>query len=182
MIAHGRRAKPATQETPFLRPRQCREDVHRERSERASPFAIAPTHGLKLREKQIGNTVFQIFDVGGQKSLRTHWGDHLDGASGIVWVIDSADSRRMYETGLELAVLLSDGRTKGVPILIMANKQDLATAMSPAEIAVELELDLIRDRNWHIQGCSAVERDESKNGIADGLNWMEQQTAAKPTK
>jgi ADP-ribosylation factor-like protein 3 len=97
-------------------------------------------------------------------------------------VIGIAARRRVYETGLEVAALLSDNRVKGVSILIMANKQNQITAMPPAEIAVELELSLIRDRDWHIQGCSAIERDESKNGLADGLKWMEQRVSAKPTK
>jgi small GTP-binding protein len=147
-----------------------------------SPYAIAPTRGFNLRERQIGDTLFQIFDLGGQKSLRVHWRDYLAGTKGIIWVIDSADPRRMYETGVELAVLLNDDRTKGIPLLIMANKQDLVNALSPDDITVELELNLIRNRNWHIQGCSAVERDRTKNGILDGLKWMEQQIIVKRRK
>ena len=40
----------------------------------------------------------------------------------------------MYETGLELAILLQDERLLNIPILIMANKQDLSTALSAAEV------------------------------------------------
>lgn len=40
----------------------------------------------------------------------------------------------MYETGLELAILLQDEKLMNVPILIMANKQDLSTALSAAEV------------------------------------------------
>jgi ADP-ribosylation factor-like protein 3 len=101
--------------------------------------------------------------------VRVHWSDHLSGTNGIVWVIDSADLRRLYETAVELTFLLNDDRIKGIPLLIMANRQDLVTALSPDDISVELELNLIRDRNWHILGCSAVERDRTKNWILDGL-------------
>jgi ADP-ribosylation factor-like protein 3 len=97
-------------------------------------------------------------------------------------VIDSADSRRIYETGVEFAVLLSDKRAKGVPILVLANKQGLVTALPPSDISVELELDSIRDRNWHIQGCSAIQRDTRKSGIEEGMKWMQEQVTAKPTK
>lgn len=40
----------------------------------------------------------------------------------------------MYETGLELAILLQDERLAYTPILIMANKQDLTEALSAAEV------------------------------------------------
>jgi small GTP-binding protein len=148
----------------------------------ASPYAVMPTRGFNLREKELGSTFFQIFDVGGQKSLRNHWSDYFTGADGIVWVVDSADHRRLYETGLELAALLSDNRTKGVPVLILANKQDLSTAMLPADIAIELELSNIRDRNWYIQGCSAIRRDPVKMGIENGIKWMITEIVPQPKK
>jgi ADP-ribosylation factor-like protein 3 len=147
-----------------------------------SPYAVRPTRSFQTREKELDGVFFEILDVGGQKPLRSHWGDHLVGVAGIVWVIDSADPRRMYETGLELASLLSDERTRGVPVLVLANKKDLATAMSAGDIAAELELSLIRDRPWQIQACSAIVRDAKQSGIEDGLRWMQQALSPKPMK
>lgn len=112
--------------------------------------------------------MFNVYDIGGQKSLRDHWGNHFAGTRGVVWVIDSADKRRMYETGLELATILQDERLAGVPILIFANKQDLGTAATAAEISAELELHSIRRHNWRIQDCSAV----NNTGIMEGMQWM----------
>ena len=40
--------------------------------------------------------------------------------------------------------------------MVYANKQDLFSAAPPSEIAECLELTNIRDRSWHIQGCSAM--------------------------
>lgn len=51
-----------------------------------------------------------------------------------VYVIDSADRRRMEETGVELASLLEEEKLAGVPVLIFANKQDLLNAMPPKEV------------------------------------------------
>jgi signal recognition particle receptor subunit beta len=51
-----------------------------------------------------------------------------------VYVIDCADPRRMDETSVELSGLLEEEQLKGVPILIFANKQDLANAMSPDQV------------------------------------------------
>ncbi|KAK8833821.1 ADP-ribosylation factor protein 3 [Tritrichomonas musculus] len=100
----------------------------------ASPYTVSPTRGLNTRQVEFDRFKFNIFDVGGQKSLRSHWGDYFNDVYGVVWVIDSADKRRMYETGLELAILLQDEKLMNVPILIMANKQDLSTALSAAEV------------------------------------------------
>jgi signal recognition particle receptor subunit beta len=85
-----------------------------------------------------------VFDVGGQKSLRDHWNEYLSNCSGVVWVIDSADRRRIYETGVELGLVLRSDRLKGVPILVLANKQDLATALPPDEVLCVVTPDLAR--------------------------------------
>ncbi len=40
----------------------------------------------------------------------------------------------MEETGVELQQLLDEERLGRVPLLIMANKQDLLNALTPAEV------------------------------------------------
>jgi signal recognition particle receptor subunit beta len=40
----------------------------------------------------------------------------------------------MDETSVELSQLLEEEKLKGVPVLIFANKQDLANAMSPDQV------------------------------------------------
>lgn len=56
----------------------------------------------------------------------------------------------------ELSELIDEENLKGVPVLIFANKQDLATASPASEIAEGLNLHTYRDREWQIQACSAV--------------------------
>ena len=114
------------------------------------------------------NVEFNIWDVGGQKALRAYWNNYYDKVNGIVWVIDSADSRRLEETGCELSALLQEEKLAGVPLLILANKQDLATALPPDEMTVTLGLHEIRNRNWQIQGCSAI----NKSGLQEALAWL----------
>lgn len=66
---------------------------------------------------------------------------------------------RLWETVLswqELAELTEDESLTGVPLLVFANKQDLVTAASAAEIAEGLNLHTYRDREWQIQACSAL--------------------------
>jgi len=70
--------------------------------------------------------------------------------------VDSADRKRVDETGFELNELLNDDKLLGVPVLVYANKQALALAAKASEIAQELNLHLIRDRPWQIQACSGI--------------------------
>lgn len=56
----------------------------------------------------------------------------------------------------ELSELIDEENLKGVPVLVFANKQDLAAASPASEIAEGLNLHTYRDRQWQIQACSAV--------------------------
>lgn len=62
--------------------------------------------------------------------------------------------------------MLEEEKLAGVPVMIFANKQDLFSASPASEIAECLELTNIRDRQWHIQGCSAL----SGEGVEVRLN------------
>ncbi len=66
---------------------------------------------------------------------------------------------------------MQDDKMKNVPVLVFANKQDLNNALSAGDIAVELDLNGIRDRPWQIQGCSAKEG----GGLQEGMEWVMKQ-------
>lgn len=55
-----------------------------------------------------------------------------------------------------LTELLEERMLANVPLLVFANKQDLATAVPVAELAEVLSLHTIQDRMWQVQACSAV--------------------------
>lgn len=47
-----------------------------------------------------------IWDVGGQKSLRSYWRNYFESTDGLVWVVDSADRLRLGDCRQELSALL----------------------------------------------------------------------------
>ena len=49
-------------------------------------------------------------------------------------MVDSSDGSRLDEAGLELSNLLEEEKLAGVPVLIYANKQDLAFAENAAVV------------------------------------------------
>ncbi len=75
-----------------------------------------------------------IWDVGGQKSLRSYWRNYFETTDGLIWVVDSADRRRLDDCRKELHQLLQEERLLGATLLVFANKQDLPGALSAEEI------------------------------------------------
>uniref|UniRef100_A0A8C2E2H4 ADP-ribosylation factor-like protein 3 n=1 Tax=Cyprinus carpio TaxID=7962 RepID=A0A8C2E2H4_CYPCA len=117
---------------------------------------ITPTQGFNIKSVTCDAMKLNVWDIGGQRKIRPFWKKYLENTDLLIYVIDSADKKRFEETGLELSELIDEENLKGVPLLIFANKQDLATASPASEIAEGLNLHTYRDREWQIQACSAV--------------------------
>lgn len=49
-----------------------------------------------------------IWDVGGQKSIRSYWRNYFEQTDGLVWVVDSADRLRLEDCKAELHELLQE--------------------------------------------------------------------------
>ncbi len=111
-----------------------------------------------------------LWDVGGQKSIRTYWRNYFEQTDGIIWVVDSVDRWRLEECRNQLRDLLSQEKLAGASLLVFANKQDLGGALSFEAIADILELrgDDISGRHWHICGCSAM----TGEGLQEGFDWL----------
>ena len=63
-------------------------------------------------------------------------------------VLDSNDRERLADVSHELNSLLGEEQLSGIPLLMLANKQDLPNAMMCEEIVEGLYLNNIRDRTW----------------------------------
>lgn len=69
------------------------------------------------------NLKFQVWDLGGQSSIRPYWRAYYPDTSAIIYVIDSTDRERLEITKKELKMILQEEELKGVCLLILANKQ-----------------------------------------------------------
>lgn len=108
----------------------------------------------------------------GQDKIRPLWRYYFQNTNGIVFVIDSSDAARISIARTELSFLLASEELRGVPLLILANKQDLPGAMSPSKIEEELYLKTScrgeKRRDYRVMGCCAVAAD----GIDEGITWL----------
>ncbi|CAE8625974.1 unnamed protein product [Polarella glacialis] len=129
---------------------------------------IMPTQGFNIKSLVHDGFKLNVWDIGGQKTIRPYWSNYFESSDALVYVIDSSDQRRLEESGDELRGLLAEDKLGGIPLLVFANKQDLLQATSADEIAYSLMLGEIKDRTWTIQACSA----KCGDGLQDGMEWL----------
>ncbi|ORX86763.1 ARF/SAR superfamily [Anaeromyces robustus] len=130
---------------------------------------ISPTLGFNIKTMELDGYKLNIWDVGGQKSIRSYWRNYFEQTDGLIWVIDSADRKDRFELcKKELQSLLKEERIAGASLLIFANKQDLPSALSKEQIQEFLELDSIESCHWNIQSCSAY----TGENLVKGMKWI----------
>lgn len=109
--------------------------------------------------------MLQFWDLGGQRGIRSIWPKYYDDCHAVVYVVDAVDHERLSEgwevfgTGLSsspfldgaaenanananadsLDSVLSAPQILGVPLLLLANKQDSPGSLSVAEIRHDYE-------------------------------------------
>ncbi|KAF9032666.1 GTP-binding protein [Hymenopellis radicata] len=137
----------------------------------------SPTLGFNIKTLALPGSPFtlNIWDVGGQRTLRPYWRNYFEQTDAIVWVVDSADRMRMQDCKDELRGLLSEDRLAGASLLVFANKQDLPGALSLPEIISALDLEGIKSHHWKIFPCSAM----TGANVFEGLQWVVGEVAGR---
>ncbi|KAL7281996.1 hypothetical protein ACG7TL_003463 [Trametes sanguinea] len=155
-------------------------------------MGISPTLGFNIKTFVHGKYTLNIWDVGGQRTLRPYWRNYFEQTDALVWVVDSGDRMRMQDCKEELHSLLQEDvlisplllassetdaiplqRLAGASLLIFANKQDIQGSMSSAEIRDALDLQSIKSHHWRILACSAV----TGQNLVEGLDWVVEDVA-----
>lgn len=129
---------------------------------------ISPTLGFNIKTMPYNGFMLNLWDVGGQKTIRAYWRNYFESTDGLIWVVDSADRTRMQLCAEELHALLKEERLMAASLLIFANKQDIPGALHIDSVSQELRMPEFSNRNAHIVGCSAV----SSAGLREGMDWL----------
>jgi len=135
---------------------------------------IMPTQGFNIKSLVHEGFKLNVWDIGGQKSIRPYWRNYFDQTDALVYVIDSADQKRLEETSIELQQLLDEEKLQDIPVLVFANKQDLMNAVDVEDLKEELKC--CAGRNWTIIGCSA----KTGEGLQDGMEWLVEELNQAP--
>ena len=131
---------------------------------------IEPTLGFNIQTLEHSDYRLNLWDIGGQSTIRAYWRNYFEKTDGIIWVVDSSDVARMDLCRQELASLLQQERLAGASLLVFANKQDMVGSLSAEDISIRLGLQgqQFENRHWSIHPCSAT----TGQGLADGMDWL----------
>ncbi|XP_072266491.1 ADP-ribosylation factor-like protein 14 [Pyxicephalus adspersus] len=132
------------------------------------PFSTIPTVGFNVEmiqtEKHLQLT---IWDVGGQEKLRSLWCYYFENTDGLVYVVDSTNKETIDESKKEFQRILQNELIKNVPVVLLANKQDIPGALNADEITRKFNMKkYCSDRDWYVQPCCAI----SGQGLAEGFS------------
>ncbi|KAJ3114252.1 Arf GTPase arl1 [Physocladia obscura] len=127
-----------------------------------------PTIGFNVETVSYKNIKFQVWDLGGQTSIRPYWRCYYQNTDAVIYVIDSTDRDRLSISKDELLSMLQEEELRTAKLMVLANKQDLKGAMSAAEVSEALGLTELRGRQWTIFKCSAI----TGEGLTESLDWL----------
>jgi len=129
---------------------------------------LVPTIGFNVETVEYKNVKLQVWDLGGQTNIRPYWRCYYPNTNAIIFVVDSADTKRLKIARKEFTKLLEEEELQKAAILVFANKQDLPNALSAAQISEGLSLSSVKNRQWHI-GASVA---KDGRGLTQGLDWL----------
>ncbi|KAH3902253.1 ADP-ribosylation factor-like protein 1 [Saccharomycodes ludwigii] len=131
-------------------------------------FNTNPTIGFNVETLTYKNLKLNVWDLGGQTSIRPYWRCYYANTAAVIFVIDSTDTDRIQTASKELHLMLKEEELQDAALLVFANKQDLPGALSASEVSDSLKLVDLKDRSWSIVASSA----KTGEGIHEGLDWL----------
>ncbi|KAI0180366.1 P-loop containing nucleoside triphosphate hydrolase protein [Hypoxylon sp. FL1284] len=161
--------------------------------ERPDPkLKTVPTVGQNVSTLTLPDMYLKIWDVGGQLSLRRLWQSYYASCHAIVFIIDSTDigdgslgpdndddgalhaAGRLDECRLVLEDVLQNSETEGVPLLILANKQDREDCVEVVRIKEGLVKKVVEGdkassiRDSRVLPVSAL----TGTGVREAVDWV----------
>uniref|UniRef100_A0A8B9TBD5 ADP-ribosylation factor-related protein 1 n=1 Tax=Anas platyrhynchos TaxID=8839 RepID=A0A8B9TBD5_ANAPL len=113
---------------------------------------ITTTVGLNIGTIDVGKTRLMFWDLGGQEELQSLWDKYYAESHGVIYKMITSEA------------------LEGVPILVLANKQDVETCLSIPDIKTAFSdcINKIGKRDCLTQACSAL----TGKGVNEGIEWM----------
>lgn len=131
---------------------------------------VSPTVGFVIHSVRRRGYTLNVWDVGGQRSLRPFWHNYFEKTDCLVWVIDAAAPERLDTCADELRRALAEG-AGSASLLVLVNKLDLVPdrAAAVATVTAKLRLhELPAARSVRVLGCSAYEG----ANLEEALDWI----------
>ncbi|XP_015262499.1 PREDICTED: ADP-ribosylation factor-like protein 9 [Gekko japonicus] len=127
--------------------------------------STAPTEGFNAVCVSTEDSQMEFLEIGGSEFLRSYWKMYLSRVLLLIYVVDSADHKRLPMAKKLLHQLVQNNST--LPVMILANKQDLEGAYCITDIHEALALSDIGDERKMFLIATHVAEDGSE--ITSGM-------------
>ncbi|SCV05234.1 LANO_0H03004g1_1 [Lachancea nothofagi CBS 11611] len=117
---------------------------------------VTPTVGFQIHTVPFQNHSVQLWDIGGQSTLRPYWDNYFDKTDVLLWVIDAAAAARLGESVDELKTILQNRDRLGYNcrIIVLVNKKDLVADLDPVIVRLKTDLsEMLKLENVPIEVC-----------------------------
>ncbi|KAK9456773.1 ADP-ribosylation factor family-domain-containing protein [Dipodascopsis uninucleata] len=136
-------------------------------------MTVSPTLGFNICTVPWNGLQVNIWDVGGQNSLRPFWRNYFEKTDALIWVVDASSLDRLDECKVELNKVIDEDRLTGATLLIFINKIDTIQDSSEQEkiafsVSKKLDIKNILNHNCKVLTCSAY----TGLHLNEGMDWI----------
>ncbi|XP_015368291.1 PREDICTED: ADP-ribosylation factor-related protein 1-like [Diuraphis noxia] len=151
---------------------ECSKTKFKKNYKGINPGKITTTVGLNIGNIDINRVSLNFWDLGGQTELQSLWDKYYAECHAIIYIVDSSDRERMDESKKTFERMICNENLGGIPLLILANKQDIPDCMGVREVKpiFNQNAHLIGRRDFMVMPISALTGD----GIDEGIQWLVQ--------
>jgi len=134
------------------------------------PSKITATVGLNIGQIDLTGIRLNFWDLGGQEELQALWDKYFAECHAIIYTVDSNDRERIEESKKSFDVMIKNENLKGVPLLLLANKQDLPECMGVREVKPIFHKN---DESIGARDCMVLPTSGlTGDGVEEGINWL----------
>ncbi|CAG9585772.1 unnamed protein product [Danaus chrysippus] len=135
-----------------------------------NPNRITTTVGLNIGKIDVDGVRLNFWDLGGQQELQSLWDKYYAECHGVIYIVDSSDRERVSESKETFDRMIASEHLAGVPLLVLANKQDIPDCMGVHTVKpiFNQNAHLIGARDIMLMATSALMGD----GVDEGIRWL----------
>ncbi|RZF34329.1 hypothetical protein LSTR_LSTR008868 [Laodelphax striatellus] len=134
------------------------------------PSKITTTVGLNIGKIDVAGIRLNFWDLGGQVELQSLWDKYYAESHALIYIVDTSDRERIPDSKETFDKMISSESLTGVPLLVLANKQDIPDCMGVRDVKpiFNKNAHLIGRRDCMVMPVSALNGD----GINEGIMWL----------
>ncbi|XP_028316067.1 ADP-ribosylation factor-like protein 9 isoform X2 [Gouania willdenowi] len=132
---------------------------------------MKPTEGFNAVSINRDGLHIEFLEIGGKEELRQYWQRYLSKALLLVFVVDASDPQRFTVARKHLEVLLTS--RPRLPLMVLANKQDIPSALSITDVHDDLSLSEVGERQLFLIGTYMKKGEvELSSGVQDARDLI----------